>query len=60
MTEDVRAVYETLDSLQLQGNYNELNQIVQYAADAIVNDDEVLTLQMSNKKIEATKRVELV
>ena len=60
MTEDVRAVYETLDSLQLRGDYNELNQIVQYAADAIVNDDEVLTLQMSNKKVAATKRVEWV
>ncbi len=57
MTEDVRAVYETLDLLQLQGDYNELNQIAQYAADAIVNDEEVLTLQMTNKKVEATKRV---
>ena len=44
MIEDVRAVYETLESLQIQGDYEELNQIAQFAIDAIINDEEELTL----------------
>jgi len=40
MTEDMAATYATIDELQLQGNYDELRQLVNYAADAIKNDGE--------------------
>ncbi len=44
MTEDKETVYQTIESLQMQGDYEELNQIAQFAIDAIINDEEELTL----------------
>lgn len=40
MTEDLKATYETIDSLQMQENYDELRQIVEYATAALKNDGE--------------------
>ena len=56
MTEKVRAAYETIDSLQLQGNYAELNQILQYTVDAILNDCEKLTLELPVSEYAAIRR----
>lgn len=38
MTEDKGAVYETIDSLQLQGEYKEIMAVIKYAVAAINND----------------------
>jgi len=46
MTEDIHTTYETIDSLQLSGNYSELKQIAQYAIDAIINDGRYLRLRL--------------
>lgn len=46
MTEDLKATYETINALQLAGDYEELNQLSQYAVDAITNDDEKLRLRL--------------
>lgn len=43
MTEDKRTTFETIDSLQLRGDYETLNEIAQYAIDAIANDGEPVT-----------------
>lgn len=39
-------LYETLNQLQLEGDYEELNQIGQYAIDAIQNDKEKVTVKI--------------
>jgi hypothetical protein len=46
MTQDLKSTYETIDSLQLAGDYEEIQQLAQYAVDAIVNDDEKLRLRL--------------
>lgn len=46
MTQDLKSTYETIDSLQLSGDYDEIKQIAQYAIDAIVNDDKKLRLRL--------------
>lgn len=58
MTEDLKATYETIDSLQLAGNYDEIRQIAQYAIDAIVNDDEKLRLRLptSMRKMQGSEK----
>ena len=38
MTEDLHATYETIDALQLRGDYEEIMQIAKYAIDAVAND----------------------
>lgn len=38
MTIDLFSAYETIDSLQLRGDYSELRQIAEYASAAIRND----------------------
>lgn len=57
MTQDKKATYETLESLQLQGDYEELHQIAQFAIDAIVNDGEVLRLRLPTnmQKVEGSE-----
>lgn len=50
MTEDRAATYETLDSLQMRGDYDELRQIAQYAIDALLNDQEPLELRLTERK----------
>jgi hypothetical protein len=46
MTQDLKSTYETIDSLQLTENYDEIKQIAQYAIDAIVNDEQKLRLRL--------------
>jgi hypothetical protein len=55
---DTAATYETIDSLQLAGDYDEIRQIAQYAVDAIVNDEEKLRLRLPRymRKVPGTER----
>ena len=41
MTEDLQATYETIDALQLRGDYFEIMLIAKYAIDAVANDMEL-------------------
>jgi hypothetical protein len=58
MKKDLKATYETIDSLQLAGDYEEIQQIAQYAVDAIVNDDEKLRLRLPRnmRKVPGTEK----
>ena len=47
MTQDLKATYETIDALQLEGDYNELRQLAQYVIDAITNDGESLYVKFN-------------
>lgn len=47
MTIDLDATFGTIDALQLKGDYEEIQQIIQYASDAILNDGEKLQLIVS-------------
>ena len=40
MTQDMDATTETIDSMQLCGDYDGIREIIQYAVAAIVNDGE--------------------
>jgi len=42
MTIDMGATTETIDALQLQGDYDEIREILQYAVAALMNDGEVV------------------
>ncbi|MCD8349995.1 MAG: hypothetical protein LUC93_05210 [Planctomycetaceae bacterium] len=46
MTEDRKATFETIDSMQLRGDYEGLREIAQYTLDAIANDDEPLNIRI--------------
>ncbi|MDR1521106.1 MAG: hypothetical protein LBU23_13335 [Planctomycetota bacterium] len=45
MTEDLEGAYQTIDSLQLRGEYDAIRELAQYAIDAILNDCEPLNLR---------------
>ena len=45
MCKKLNATYETIDTLHLEGDYDELHQIAQYAIDAILNDEEKLSIR---------------
>ncbi len=44
MTEDLKTTYETVDSLQLRGEYAAIQRIAQYAVDALANDGQLVRL----------------
>jgi len=44
MSEDKPSTFETIDSLQLQGDYESISEIAQYAIDACLNDGEAIKL----------------
>jgi hypothetical protein len=58
MKKDLKATYATIDSLQLAGDYEEIQHIAQYAVDAVVNDDEKLRLRLPlyMRKVPETER----
>ncbi len=60
MTEDKSTVYGTIESLQMQEDYEELNQIVQFAVDAILNDGAKLTLALSPLEYDAVRKRERI
>jgi hypothetical protein len=45
MTEDLESAYQTIDSLQLRGEYDKIRELAQYAVDAILNDGAPLELR---------------
>jgi hypothetical protein len=45
-TIDLPATYETINQLQLNGEYEELNEMAQYIIDAIKNDGEKVLVEV--------------
>lgn len=50
MTENLSATYATIDSLQKRGEYEEIEQIAQYAIDAAVNDEYKIKIRFPKVK----------
>ena len=45
MTIDMDATIDTIDSLQMRGDYDGIREIVAYATAALVNDGEPITVE---------------
>lgn len=50
MASGLDSIYRKIDSLQMEENYEEIEQIAQYAIDAAKNDNYVLKLRFPKLK----------